>query len=31
MVLQDYEVGLAGLGDDERSSGDCDTCVLIHV
>jgi hypothetical protein len=31
MFLQDYEVGLAGLGDGERSSGDCDTCFLIYL
>jgi hypothetical protein len=30
-VLQDYKVRLASLGDGERSSGGCDTCILMHL
>jgi hypothetical protein len=30
-LLQDYQVRLAGLGDGKRSSGDCDTCILINL
>lgn len=30
-ALQDYEIGLAGMGDGERSSGDCDTRILTRV
>jgi hypothetical protein len=31
ILLQDYEVGLACLGDGKRSSGGCDTCILIDL
>jgi hypothetical protein len=31
MFSQDYEVGLAGLGNSTRSSGDCDTCILMDL
>jgi hypothetical protein len=29
--MQDYEVGLVGLGDGEKSYGNRDTCILIHL
>jgi hypothetical protein len=29
MLVQDYEVGLVGVGDCERAVGGCDTRILI--